>query len=146
MRFDYKRANPEAAAAMLAFNRYSHDSGLDAKLVELIKIRASQINGCAYCLDMHTRDALALGETPRRLHVLAAWEESGMFSEREKAALRLTEAATRISKRGVPDELYETVRTHFDEREYVDLISVINIINCWNRIAIATGLEPPEQA
>lgn len=145
MRFDYKRANPEAAAAMLAFNWYSHETQLDAKLVELIKIHASQINGCAFCLDMHTRDALALGETSRRLHVLAAWEESGMFSERGKAALRLTEAVTRISKRGVPDELYETVRTHFDEREYVDLISVINIINCWNRIAIATGLEPPEQ-
>lgn len=143
MRLDYKLANPEAAAAMLAFNRFSHETRLDAKLIELIKSRASQINGCAFCLDMHTRDALALGESARRLHVLAAWEESGMFSEREKAALKLTEAVTRISKRGVPDVLYALVRPHFDEREYMDLISVINIINCWNRIAIATGMEPP---
>ncbi|MDP4200384.1 MAG: carboxymuconolactone decarboxylase family protein [Bacteroidota bacterium] len=146
MRFDYKRANPEASAAMLAFNRFSHETKLDAKLIELIKIRASQINGCAFCLDMHTRDALALGESDRRLHVLAVWQESGMFSEREQVALRLTEAVTRISKRGVPDDLYAAVRTHFDEREYMDLISVINIINCWNRIAIATGLGPPEKA
>lgn len=145
MRFDYKTANSEANASMLAFNSYSHHTSLDAKLIELIKIRASQINGCAFCLDMHARDALTLGESHRRLHVLAAWQESGMFSERERAALHLTEAITRIADAGVADELYQEVRKHFDEREFIDLISVINIINCWNRIAVATGLEPPEQ-
>jgi len=128
---------------MIAFNRYTRDTSLDKKLIELIKIRASQINGCAFCLDMHVKDALALGESPRRLHVLAAWWESAMFSESEAAALKLTEAVTKISERGVTDKLYAEVRKHFDEREFMDLIAVINIINCWNRIAISTELAPP---
>ena len=143
MRFDYKTINPEATAAMIAFNRFTRELTLDKKLVELIKIRASQINGCAFCLDMHVKDALALGESPRRLHVLAAWQESAMFSEREAAALKLTEAVTKISERGVTNELYEEVRKHFSEREYMELITAINIINCWNRIAISTELAPP---
>ena len=145
MRFDYKQFNPEATAAMLAFNRYTHQTSLDNKLIELIKIRASQINGCAFCLDMHTRDALALGESPRRLHVLAAWWESGMFSEQEAAALKLTEAVTKISERGVSGKLYDEVRRHFDERAFMDLITVINVINCWNRIAVATELPLPKE-
>lgn len=145
MRFNYRTANPAAFEAMIAFNRFSHETSLDAKLVELIKIRASQINGCAFCLDMHCADALTLGESPRRLYVLAAWRDSGMFTAAERAALWLTEAVTEIAKNAVPDDVYHEVRRYYSEREYMELIAVINIINCWNRISVATELEPPRE-
>lgn len=139
----YNEANPEAYEAMIAFNRYSHTTQLDKKLIELIKIRASQINRCAFCLDMHTADAIKLGESERRLHVLAAWKESGMFTQQEQAALQLTEVLTLVSMDGVSDTVYEEVRAHFSERECMDLVMVINIINCWNRITAMTRVEPP---
>jgi AhpD family alkylhydroperoxidase len=143
MRINHRTANPAAFDAMLAFNRFSHQISLDKKLIELIKIRASQINRCAFCLDMHTTDALKLGESPRRLHVLAAWRDSGMFSAEEQAALRLTEVVTLISHAGVPDDVYAEVRKYYSEMQYMELIAVINIINCWNRISVATELAPP---
>ncbi|SRR5579883_1147393 len=144
MRFDYKTANPEATRAMLAFNKYSHETQLDKKLIELVKIRASQINRCAFCLDMHVADSLKLGESQRRLNVLAAWRESGMFSEKERAALHLTEVLTRVSEEEVTGEIFAEVRKHFDERELIDLVMVINVINCWNRITATTAVEPPK--
>jgi AhpD family alkylhydroperoxidase len=119
-------------------------SGIDHKLWELIKIRASQINGCAYCLDMHTKDARAMGETEQRLYMLNAWREAPFYTEAERAAIALTEAVTKISDAGVPQELYEQVRKHFDEGQFVKLIMAINAINCWNRIAISTGMVPGE--
>ncbi len=129
---------------MLAFNKYSHEAQLDPQLIELVKIRASQINRCAFCLDMHVTDALKLGESQRRLNVVAAWRESGMFSERERAALLLTEMLCLLSDEEVSDEVFAEVRKHFSEREIVDLVMVINIITSWNRITATTGLEPPK--
>ncbi|WP_027409995.1 carboxymuconolactone decarboxylase family protein [Anoxybacteroides tepidamans] len=142
VRFNYRTANPEAFQAMLKLEGFIKASGLDPKLYELIKIRASQINGCAFCLDMHTRDARAMGETEERLYLLSAWREAPFYTEKERAALELTEAVTRISEQGVPQELYERVRAHFDEKEFVTLIMAINTINAWNRIAISTGMFP----
>ncbi len=144
MRLSIKAANPEALEAMMGFSRYNSTTRLDKKLMELVKIRASQINHCAFCLDMHVADAIRLGESERRLHVLAAWKESGMFTARECAALKLTEALTLVSVAGVPDDVYDEVRANFDEREYIDLVMTINIINCWNRINNALGNEPPK--
>ncbi len=144
MRIDFKNAAPEAGEAMAVFSRYSHTTRLDKKLTELVKIRASQINHCAHCLDMHTAEARRLGESERRLHVVAAWKESGMFTDRERAALRLTEALTRVSEIGVPNDLYEEIRANFDEKDYIDLVMLINIINCWNRITAALAIEPPK--
>jgi len=112
-------------------------SGLEASLLELVKTRASQINGCAFCLDMHTKDARAHGETEQRLHTLAAWHETPFFSERERAALAWTEAITRVADTHVPDEVFEQVRKHFTEKELADLTFAIVAINGWNRLAIA---------
>ncbi|MDD9267159.1 carboxymuconolactone decarboxylase family protein [Paenibacillus sp. GCM10023248] len=142
VRLDYTKVRPESLQALLKLEGYVKKSGLDPKLVELIKIRASQINGCAYCLDMHTKDARAAGETEQRIYLLTAWREAPFYTESERAALALTEAVTRISDAGVPEELFEKVRRHFDEEQYVDLIMAINAINCWNRIAISTGMLP----
>jgi AhpD family alkylhydroperoxidase len=127
---------------LLKLEGYVTKSGLDPKLLELIKIRPSQINGCAYCLDMHTKDAIAMGETEQRLFMLNAWREAPFYSEAERAAIALTEAVTNISDAGVPQELYEQVRKHFDEGQFVNLIMAINAINCWNRMAISTGMVP----
>ncbi|MFC5650700.1 carboxymuconolactone decarboxylase family protein [Paenibacillus solisilvae] len=144
MRLNYIKVQPEAFQTLLKLEGYVKKSGLDHKLWELIKIRASQINGCAYCLDMHTKDARATGETEQRLYMLSAWREAPFYTEAERAAIALTEAVTKISDAGVPQELYEQVRKHFDEGQFVDLIMAINAINCWNRIAISTGMVPGE--
>jgi AhpD family alkylhydroperoxidase len=143
MRIDYKAANPEAFQAMLAFNKYTHKTALEVGLVELVKIRVSQLNGCAFCMDMHVEDALKMGESARRLYVLSAWREAGMFTEREKAALALSEALACISDRGVPQDVYDDARAYFSEREIVAIIMVVNVISGWNRLAVATGTEPP---
>ena len=142
VRLTYSQVNPEALQTMLKLEGFIKTSGLDAKLYEFIKIRASQINGCAYCIDMHTRDLRNMGETQQRINLLTAWREAPFYSDKERAVLELTETVTRISENGVPQAVYEKVREHFDEKEYVVLIMAINTINAWNRIAISTGMFP----
>ncbi|GGA10314.1 alkyl hydroperoxide reductase AhpD [Paenibacillus marchantiophytorum] len=145
VRFDYHQVSPEATQIMYKLEGFIKTSGLDAKLYELIKIRASQLNGCAFCIDMHTRDLRKMGETDQRINLITAWREAPFYSDKERALLELTEAVTRISENGVPQALYEKVRKHFDEKEYVVLIMAINTINAWNRIAISTGMFPAEE-
>ena len=123
--------------AMLALQKQVETSGLEHSTLELVKIRASQINGCAYCLDMHTKDARALGETEQRIYALNAWRETPFFSDRERAALEWAEALTRISIDQVPDSVYEAVKPHFSEAEIVALTFALVAINGWNRLAIS---------
>ena len=134
-RLDYVKASAGAFKAMRELQQYVETSGLEHSLMELVKMRASQINGCAYCLDMHSKDARAGGETEQRLYTLDAWRETPFFTDRERAALAWTEALTRIRK-GVSDELYAEVRKYFSEKEIVDLSLCIIAINGWNRLAI----------
>lgn len=117
-------------------------SGIDPKILDLIKIRASQINGCAYCIDMHTIDARAQGETEQRIYALNAWREGPFFNDRERAALELTESVTRVADTHVPDEVYESVRQQYSEQEIVNLTWAIIAINGWNRLAITVRAEP----
>lgn len=138
-RIDYYNLAPEAMKIMMEMEKYTKTTGLDRKLRELIKIRASQINGCAYCINMHTADARKMGETEQRLYCISAWRECTFYTEAEKAALELTEHITLIPTKRVPDELYQRVREHFDEKQYIDLVLIINQINSWNRISIAMG-------
>lgn len=138
MRIDYHaKFSEEPLQALLTLEKYVHKCGLDSKLLELVKMRASQINGCAYCLDMHSKDARALGETEQRLYGLNAWRETPFYSERERAALEWTEAVTLVSQTHVPDEVYEQVRKHFSEKELLDLTFAIVAINSWNRLAVS---------
>jgi AhpD family alkylhydroperoxidase len=137
---DYKRAWPEGYRAMSALNQAVQSSGLEHPLLELVKIRASQLNGCAYCLDMHTLDARAAGETEQRLNLLAAWREAPVYSPRERAALAWTEALTLVAETHAPDDVYEEVRRHFSEDELVKLSWAVVVINAWNRIAVAFHL------
>ncbi|MDF2964344.1 MAG: carboxymuconolactone decarboxylase family protein [Paenibacillus sp.] len=143
-RMNYRTANPGAFQVMLKLEGFAKASGIDESLYELIKIRASQINGCAYCLDMHTKDWRAMGGSEQRIYLLSAWREAPFYSEKERSVLELTEAVTRISDAGLPQHVYDKVRTHFDETEFVALLMVINTINCWNRLAISTGMIPGE--
>lgn len=136
-RLDYKNASPEAFKALLNTEMQVHKSGLEESLIELVKNRASQINGCAYCLDMHTKDARARGETEQRLHLITAWREAPCYSERERAALAWTEAVTHIAVQGVPEAVYAEARRHFDEKALVDLTLAIVAINGWNRMNVA---------
>ena len=142
-RMNYTAANPEAYQTMLQLEKFVRESGLEPKWLELIKIRASQINGCAFCLDMHTKDARKLGETEQRIYLLNAWREADVYSEEERAILALTEAVTLIAERGVSEGVYAQVREHFEEKQIVSLIMAINVINCWNRLAITTGMTAP---
>ena len=135
-RLDPSKASPEAMKAMLALESFVQRCGLDAKLIHLVKTRASQINGCAFCLDMHTREARAAGETEQRLYLLPAWRESPLYSERERAALAWTEALTLIAETHAPDDVYEATRAQFSETELVNLSMLIVAINGWNRLAI----------
>jgi AhpD family alkylhydroperoxidase len=121
---------------MQGLERFVRTCGLEHSLLELMKTRASQINGCAYCIDKHTKDARAAGETEQRLYALSAWRETPFFTERERAALEWTEALTLISESDVSDELYDYVRTQFDEQEIVNLTLAVITINGWNRLAI----------
>ena len=141
-RIDYKHTNPDAIQAMWALERYVHQCGLELSLLELVKTRASQINGCAYCIDMHTKDARACGETEQRLYALSAWEETPFFSERERAALAWTEAVTLVASGHVPDAVFEAARQHFTETELVNLTLAIVAINGWNRLAVAFRALP----
>lgn len=136
-RFDYYSAAPDVLKAQLALSNFSRDHGLEKRLVELVKIRASQLNGCAYCLEMHTREARTAGETEARLHLLAAWRESPLYTERERAALAWTEAVTLVADTHVPDDVFAAARARFTEAELVKLTLAITVINGWNRFAIA---------
>jgi AhpD family alkylhydroperoxidase len=135
-RLDFYKASPDAAKAMLALEAAVKSLGLEPSLLELVKLRASQINGCGYCVDMHSRDARKQGESERRLYALTVWRETPFFTERERAALAWTEALTCISETRAPDADYEWLSHQFTERERVDLTLAINAINSWNRLAI----------
>lgn len=138
-RMNYYEIAPDAMKIMMEMEKYTKKSSIERKLRELIKIRASQINGCAYCINMHTADAKKMGETEQRLYCISAWRECTFYSDAEKVAIELTEHITLIPEKRVPDELYKRVRKHFDEKAYVDLVILINQINSWNRISIAMG-------
>jgi len=141
-RLDYSRESDGALKGLLELERYVHGSGLERTLYELVKTRASQINGCAYCIDMHTKDARKAGETEQRLYTLSAWRETPFYTPRERAALEWTEALTLISGNDVPDPLYEAVREHFTEKEIIALTMAIIAINGWNRLAISFRTPP----
>jgi len=141
-RLNYAHAFPEGVHAVLNLERTIRSSGLVASLLELVKIRASQLNGCAYCLDMHTKDARAAGETEQRIYALSAWRETPFFTPRERVALAWTEAITNIQQGHASEEDYVEVRSQFDEAEVVKLTLAITQINTWNRIAIAFRAEP----
>ncbi|NER79201.1 MAG: carboxymuconolactone decarboxylase family protein [Leptolyngbya sp. SIO1D8] len=141
-RLDLVKLNPAAYQAMMGLEGYVRKSGIDKTLLELIKTRASQINGCAFCIDMHTKDARHKGETEQRLYALSAWEETPFFTPSERAALELTEAVTRIGDHGVSDEMYEYVSRYFTPEQITQLLMAIVAINAWNRIAITTRLVP----
>jgi AhpD family alkylhydroperoxidase len=136
-RLDYQHSAPDAVRSMYGLQAHVNSSGLERPLLELVKIRASQMNRCAYCLDMHTKDARAAGETEQRINLLSAWREAPLYAPREQAALEWTEAVTEIGRAGVPDDLYRRAREHFAEKELVDLTMAVIAINGWNRLAIA---------
>lgn len=135
-RMNFYQAAPETIQALVAVESQIAASGLEQSLIELVKTRASQINGCAYCINMHTEDARKHGETEQRLYLLSAWRESPLYSERERAALAWTEALTLIAETHAPDADYEAVRAQFTDSELVNLTTLIGAINAWNRIAI----------
>lgn len=145
-RMNPNHAAPEAMKAMGALERYVRTCGLEASLIDLVKTRASQINGCAFCIHMHTGEARSRGETEERLYLLDAWHESPLYSERERAALAWTESVTEVSQTHVPDAAYEEVRRQFAEDELVKLTVLICTINAWNRIAIGFRLMHPVRA
>jgi AhpD family alkylhydroperoxidase len=135
-RIDFTKISPKALQAMMGLQSYVNHSGLEHSLLELVKMRASQINGCAYCLDMHFKDARAAGETEQRLYLLSAWREAPFYSERERAALEWTEAMTLLTEGHVPDAVYASVREQFSEAELVDLSMAVVAINGWNRLMV----------
>lgn len=141
-RINYAEVDPHAIRGMLELEKYVNNSGLERSLYELVKTRASQINGCAYCLDMHTKDARELGETEQMLYGLSAWRESPFYSDKERAALEWTEALTIISENNISDSLYEATRKYFNEKEIVTLTMAIIAINGWNRLAISFRTLP----
>ena len=141
-RIELRKYAGEAMQSMLALEKYISGCGLHEKLILLMKVRASQLNGCAYCIDMHSIDARALGETEQRLYELDAWRETPFYSDRERAALEWTEAIMRVADGHVPDSAYEEVKKYFSEKEIIDLSIVATVINMWNRMAIATRSVP----
>jgi AhpD family alkylhydroperoxidase len=141
-RIEYQRVAPQAVEAMLGLEAYVRRSGLSPALLDLVRTRTSQINGCAYCIDMHTKDARARGETEQRLYALDAWRETPFFTDRERAALAWTEAVTLVHQGHVPDDVYEDARSHFSEKELVDLTLAIVAINGWNRLAVSMRAVP----
>jgi len=145
-RMNYFQTAPETVNALLALEKQVTSSGLEQSVIELVKIRASQINGCAYCIHMHTQDARKHGETEQRLYLLNAWREAPVYTERERAALAWTEAVTLISQTHAPDDVYEQVRAQFSEAETVNLTMLVATINAWNRLAISFRSVPPVKA
>ena len=141
-RIEYMEVAPDAMKTMFGLEKYLAQCGLEASLIDLIKLRASQINGCAYCIDMHTKDARVRGESEQRLYELVAWRETPFYTERERAALAWTEAVTLIAGEHVPDEVYEQAREQFTEQELVNLTLALVAINGWNRFAISFRTVP----
>ncbi|MGO4179599.1 carboxymuconolactone decarboxylase family protein [Paenibacillus sp. MCAF9] len=133
---------PAAYQAMSGMEKYLGTTSIDKQLLELIKIRASQINGCAFCINMHTKDARSLGETEQRIYALSAWRDTPYFTKEERAVLALTEAVTVITKEHVPDAVYEEVARYFESKQVGEIIMAIITINGWNRLAISTGMMP----
>jgi len=141
-RLDIHKAAPQAYRAMAGLETYVRNSGLEPDLLHLVKLRASQINGCGFCIDMHTKEARADGETEQRLYALSAWQETPFFTDRERAALAWTEAVTLIGETRAPDEVYEQTRQRFSELELVNLTMAIVVINGWNRICVGFRTVP----
>jgi len=141
-RIDFSRVGHGAYRAMAALEQHVHQSGLEGSLIHLVKLRASYINGCAYCVDMHSKDARAEGETEQRIFAVPVWRETPFFSPRERAALEWTETVTNISQRGMPDDIYASARKEFSEEELVELTMAVIAINGWNRLAISFASEP----
>jgi AhpD family alkylhydroperoxidase len=141
-RIDYRKYAQEAEKSMMGLEKYISECGLDHGLILLLKMRASQINGCAYCIDMHSIDARANGESEQRIYALNAWRETPFFSDRERAALQWTEVITRVAETHVPDAAFEEVKKYFSEKEVMDLTIVATVINMWNRVAISTRAVP----
>lgn len=144
VRLDYFKAAPDLMKGMLALESSAKSAGLEPLLYELVKMRASQINGCAYCLHMHAKEARALGETEERLYLLNGWRESSLYSSRERAALAWTEALTLLVDTHAPDDAYEAVKAEFSERELVGLTLLISAINAWNRFGVGFRSQHPE--
>jgi AhpD family alkylhydroperoxidase len=142
-RLNYYAVDPKALEAMMGLENAVRASGLEYSLLELVKMRASQINGCAFCLHMHSQDARKAGETEERLHLLAAWRESSLYTPREQAALAWTESLTRLADTGAPDADYEPLKAHFTEQEIVWLTMMIVTINSWNRLAVGFRSQHP---
>ncbi len=141
-RINYSKTAPEAVDILVKLEGYIMKSGLEHDLLDLVRLRASQINGCAFCIDMHTKDARSRGESEQRLYELSAWREAPFYSERERAALAWTEAVTLVSVDHVPAEVYNLAREHFTEKELVDLTMAVIAINAWNRLAISFRTPP----
>lgn len=141
-RVNYRKAAPQGLAKLADLQKYVDGCGLEHPLIELVKMRASQLNGCAYCMDMHSKDARSGGESEQRLYLLSAWREAPFYSDRERAALAWTEAVTKIAEKSVEDKLYEEVRRYFNEKEVTDLTFAIIAINAWNRLAISFRATP----
>jgi len=141
-RLDYAKVSPELTKAYYTFSMASKASGLSQTLIDLINLRASQINGCAFCVDMHSKEAKIHGERELRLYHVAVWRESPLFDARERAALEWTEALTQLPPHGVPDAIYDAVRAEFDEKEIVALSFAVMAINGWNRLSIGFRAEP----
>lgn len=139
-RINIEKLEPKAYEAMMVMEKYLGQSSIDTNLSELIRFRVSQINGCAYCIEMHSQEALKKGETQNRLFALSAWWETPLFTEKEKSALAMTDEITEISKYGLSDKTFEKVNKHFSENEIAQLIMLIGLINTWNRIAISTHM------
>ncbi len=140
-RFDYAKLSPGFYQAMIGLEKYLHQCSIEEPLVHLVKLRASQINGCAYCIDMHWKDLRAIGEGEQRLYGLDAWRESPYYTDRERAALAWTEAVTLVADSHVEDEVYEAVKPHFTDKELADLTCTVVTINAWNRLAIPARTE-----
>lgn len=141
-RLNYAQTAPQSYKTMLDFSNYTKASSLEPLLKELVKIRASQVNGCAFCLDMHTKDARVLGEKEERIFMLNAWHESSLYNARERAALAWTEALTLLAQTHAPEDIYREVRAQFSEKETVDLTHAIVVINAWNRFMVAFHVPP----
>lgn len=141
-RMNVAEVAPEAFQAVLGLEKYVR-ANVEHTVLELVKLRASMLNGCAYCVDMHSRDALAAGESGRRLFAVAAWREAPFFDERERAALALTDAVTRLGEHGVPEDVWQAATALWSEKELADLLLAIATINVWNRIAVACRTRPP---
>jgi AhpD family alkylhydroperoxidase len=136
-RLNFFKSGPDAMKAMAGLDQQIARSGLEKSLVELVRLRASQLNGCAYCIDVHTADARKAGESERRLATVAVWRETPFFNDRERAALEWTESVTLVADTHVPDDVWERAQPHFKPAEFVDLTLLVNTINAWNRFAIA---------